>query len=473
MYSIASISKQFTASAIWRLVQDHKISLEDDIRLYLKEFPKYDTPIKIKHLLNHTSGIRNYHTLMFLSGFDYDRMYYDNETVYKLACKQKGLNNKPGELVAYSNTNYNLLALIIERISGMNLNDYLALKILKPLGMNHTFVRVATGKVIKNKAVGYQKRVDEFVYSVTNQLSYGAGSMGSNLDDMTLWLELLNGSIPKFKSLTNFLTKQAILHNGQLANYANGVMVDTYKGYKTISHSGFGFGGQSQIITVPELQIGIVVFTNIQSINPAQISYKIIDALLPEKVKEQIVKKTELFNVSQDLKLFVGDFKEINSDMKMTFTIENDTLKAKTNFGKFPVPLIATNNNKFTRLNSQNVKYDFTKTKEADLIISFGGTPFYFKRAKFINPENVKVKDFVGDFYSEELNVVYHFKIKDDDLVLNYKGNKNIPLVPIQTNQFGNNSRTLYHFEKDHKGQVTKMLLSCDGNVSNIEFVKQ
>ena len=99
MYSIASISKQFTASAIWRLVQDHKISLEDDIRLYLKEFPKYDTPIKIKHLLNHTSGIRNYHTLMFLSGFDYDRMYYDNETVYKLACKQKGLNNKPGELV--------------------------------------------------------------------------------------------------------------------------------------------------------------------------------------------------------------------------------------------------------------------------------------------------------------------------------------------------------------------------------------
>ena len=97
VFSIASISKQFTASAIWALMQQNKISLEDDIRLYLPEFPKYGSVIKIKHLLNHTAGIRNYHTIMYLAGFDYYKDYYDNNTVLQLASRQKHLNNEPGE----------------------------------------------------------------------------------------------------------------------------------------------------------------------------------------------------------------------------------------------------------------------------------------------------------------------------------------------------------------------------------------
>mgnify|MGYP006183925015 CR=1 FL=1 len=81
VFNIASIAKQFTASCIWVLVQEKKLSLEDDIRKYLPEMPNSGTPIKIKHLLNHTSGIRNYHAIMDLQGFDYDSEYYNNETV--------------------------------------------------------------------------------------------------------------------------------------------------------------------------------------------------------------------------------------------------------------------------------------------------------------------------------------------------------------------------------------------------------
>ena len=112
VFSLASIAKQFTASAIWALANDGKISLDDDIRMYLPEFPKYEETIRIKHLLNHTSGIRNYMTLMYLAGFDYDTQYYNNNTVLDLAIKQKNLNHLVGEKVSYSNTNYNLLAII-------------------------------------------------------------------------------------------------------------------------------------------------------------------------------------------------------------------------------------------------------------------------------------------------------------------------------------------------------------------------
>jgi len=467
IYSIASISKQFTAAAVWYLIDQGKLSLEDDIRSFFPEIPNYNDVVKIRHLLNHSSGIRGYHTLMYLSGFDYDKIYYDNTTVLELACQQKNLNNKPGDKVIYSNTNYNILALLVEKISGTNLDVFLKTNILKPLKMDHTFVRVSHGPIIKNRAIGYQKKDDTFIYNVTNQLSYGAGSMGSTVLDISKWANMLNGEIPEFIGLSKFLQTQEVLPDHTLAKYARGVMLDTYKGYKTTSHSGFGFGGQTQLITIPEEKITVIIFTNLQSINPTPISYQILDILLPQK--ESKTNTTEAVSkITHNLKSFVGEFKEVNSDMRMTFTVQNDTLKAKGSFGEFPVPLIATENNKFVRLNSQNVKYDFTKTNQADAIIYFGGTPFYFRRANFINAETVKAEDFIGTYYSEELKTAYTFKLEENALLLSYKNNPNIKLLPVQLNEFGNNNRTLYRFNKDK----SMFFLSCDGTVKDIEFVK-
>jgi CubicO group peptidase (beta-lactamase class C family) len=473
VFSLASIAKQFTAAAIWALQNDGKLNIEDDIRTYFPEFPDYGEVIKIKHLLNHTSGIRNYHTLMYLAGFDYDTSYYDNETVLQLAYKQKGLNNLPGEKVSYSNTNYNLLAIIVERISGQNLNDYLTLKILSPLKMKSTFVRVEHGKPIKNKAVGYQKNKEGHTFSTNNQLSYGAGSMGSSVNDMAIWMQMLNEQTIEFKLLAQFLKTTEILLNGEKAKYARGLMIDDYKGYSTVSHSGFGFGGRTQLLTIPEKQIGIVVLTNLQSIDATRISYQILDLMTPNEatvLEENNDNKS--FN-KQDLDVFIGEYKEINSDMTMTLFVENDTLKAKGSLGKTPTDLVQFAHNKFHREQSENVKYDFSPSITHDMVITFGGTPFYFKRAQFVNADAVNIYEFIGDFYSEELDVNYHFFIENNILKLSYKGNENSSLHPVQFNEFGNGDRTLYHFVKDKNDKVTGMLLSCDGTVKNIVFKKK
>lgn len=473
VFSLASIAKQFTSSAIWALVNEEKISLEDDIRTYLPEFPKYDEVIQIKHLLNHTSGIRNYHTLMYLSGFDYDISYYDNNTVLKLACKQKGLNNLPGEKVSYSNTNYNLLAIIIERISGQNLNDYLKLKILNPLKMHSTFVRVEHGKPIKNKAIGYQKQKDGFKFSSTNQLSYGAGSMGSSINDMAIWMQMLNEQIPSFKSLARFLKTTELLTSGEKAKYARGLMIDDYKGYETLNHSGFGFGARSQLITVAEKQIGIIVLTNSQAIDAPRIAYQILDILLLNEQNIEEKNDVKIVFKKQDINEFIGEYKEINSDMTMKIFVENDSLKSIGSIGKTSTALKQYNNYKFHRTQSQNVKYDFTPSATHDMVISFGGTPFYFKHAKFIDLDAVDVSEFVGNFYAEALGVTYRFFVEDNTLRLTYKGKESVKLHPVQLNEFGNNDRTLYHFIKNEKETITGMLLSCDGTVKDIIFQKE
>lgn len=472
VHNIASVTKQFTASAIWSLINEDKLSLEDDIRIYLPEFPDYGEVIKIKHLLNHTSGIRNYHTLMYLAGFDYDNDYYDNNIVLELAKRQKNLNHSPNEKVSYSNTNYNLLTLIVERVSGLNLNDYLKLKILEPLKMNSTFVRVEHGKPLKNRAIGYIPVDNGFKFSVNNQLSYGAGSMGSAVNDLAIWTSMLNEQITEFKPLALFLKQTEILNSGDRAKYARGLTIDNYKGFEVVGHSGYGFGARSHLIAVKEKQLGVIVLTNTQTIDATRIAYQILDILLKdEKMKE--VKTIQSSFKKQDVNQFTGEFKEVNSDMTMKLFVENDTLKVVGSMGKIPVALVQCDTNKFHRVQSENVKYDFTASTKHDMIISFGGTPFYFKHAKFIDASSVDVKDFTGYFYSEELDVNYHFYIENKELKLNYKGNEEVVVKPIQLNQFGNGDRTLYHFVKDKNNKVTGMLLSCDGTVKEIIFKKK
>ncbi|WP_282031134.1 serine hydrolase domain-containing protein [Winogradskyella eximia] len=473
VFSLASIAKQFTASAIWALANDGKISLDDDIRMYLPEFPEYEETIRIKHLLNHTSGIRNYHTLMYLAGFDYDTQYYDNNTVLELTIKQKNLNHLVGEKVSYSNTNYNLLAIVIERISGQNLNEYLKQKILNPLKMNSTFVRVEHGKPICNKAVGYQKHRDGYRFYTNDQLSYGAGSMGSSVNDMAIWMQMLNDQILEFKPLAEFLKTTETLISGKKAKYARGLMLDNYKGYETINHSGFGFGGRSQLITVPEKQIGIIVLTNSQGIDAPRIAYQILDILMENDVRIKNEEEEEMVFKAQNFKEFIGEYKEVNSDMTMKIFVENDTLKSVGSMGRTAAALVQYDENKFHRTQSQNVKFDFTTSATHDMIISFGGTPFYFEQANFIDAESVEVSDFVGNFYSEELDVVYRFFEEDAMLKLTYAEKENVNLHPVQLNEFGNNDRTLYHFIKGKDDTITGMLLSCDGTVKEIVFKKE
>lgn len=107
------------------------------------------------------------------------------------------------------------------------------------------------------------------------------------------------------------------------------------------------------------------------------------------------------------------------------------------------------------------------------MVISFGGTPFYFKRAKLIDADLINLSGFAGEYYSEELEITYHFFVENGILQLSYKRNKNVNLHPVQLNEFGNNDRTLYHFNKDDKDTVTGMLLSCDGTVKDIVFKKK
>ena len=159
LFNLASVSKQFTAAAILLLANEKKLSINDDIRKYLPDFPDYGYPITIENLIHHTSGIKSFDVLRLMAGTLYSKEACDDS--YNLIVKQKSLNFKPGEEYEYSNSGYVLLAKIIEKVSGMKFSEFMKERIFQPAGMNRTLIYSDPEKTVMNSAVGHINGGDE------------------------------------------------------------------------------------------------------------------------------------------------------------------------------------------------------------------------------------------------------------------------------------------------------------------------
>src|ERR1700761_767636 len=170
-----SITKQFTAAAVLLLEQQGKLSLNDDVRKYVPELPNYGTVIRLRHLLHHTSGIREWSYLEAITGWPRTTKAYTNEDVLHTLCHQKRLNNKPGAEYIYSNSNYLLLTLIIERVSGMLLPEFTKKYIFEPAGMSHTSWRDDFKRVVPTRGIAYIKKAGRYEINMPNENVYGPG----------------------------------------------------------------------------------------------------------------------------------------------------------------------------------------------------------------------------------------------------------------------------------------------------------
>lgn len=473
VFGLASITKQMTAACIGVLTQNGKLSVNDDVRTYIPELPNYGSTIKIKHLLNHTSGLRNHNVLLDLQGFDYEHMGYTNESIQKLIFSQKGVNNLPGEKMLYTNSNYVLLALIVERISGEKIDVFAKKELFEPLDMKHTFFKSSLEQIIKNKAYSYYKKNNEYVQTKSLTHCIGAGGVGSTIEDMAKWSNLFTDKTPELPYLPKFISTLDTLNNGDQLKYARGVFVSPYKNQKTINHSGRDLGMRSQLICLPETNLSVIIFTNSEHINVVDLSYKVLDLFMTSSEEKKqnkekyIHSKTELFK-------FTGDYQEINSDLGMKILFENDTLKAKSSFGRTPIPLKEDGKHQFHRAQNSSVGYHFfnDESNMCDLAIDFGGAKFYFEKVLLENSDTVNLNDYIGEYYSDEISVTYQVFIENQKLFLRLPNNPKIELILGQKNEFGSGKRTRYIFKRDKSKAINSFTVASEGTVKDILFQK-
>lgn len=470
---LASVTKQFTSACIAILQKQGKLTINDDVRTYIPELKWYGETITIKHLLNHTSGIRNHNVLLDLMGFDFEHQGYTNKSIQKLMFQQEGVNNKPGEKMLYSNTNYVLLALIIERVSKQSLPLFAETYLFDPLNMSNSFYKNNLHAVTQNKAYAYYKSDKVYQQPKSLTLCIGAGGMGSTIKDLANWTQIYLDPKHKLHYLSEFITKTDTLNNGQQMTHGKGMFTSPYKGFKTYNHSGRSTGMRSQLLVVPDLNLSIIVYSNTSELNAVDISYQLLDLWLTTETLTPKTTKQKTYS-TQQLNQFTGVYQELNSDLRMTMLIENDTLKALSSFGKTAVPLLVASKNTFSRKDNPSVKYHYSldSASVSPLMVDFGGAQFYFENIKLTSQPNANTSDFIGLYYSKELDVHYKLSLDNTSLVLNYPNSKNLVLNEGEKDVFGSNRRTKYEFIRNSKGDVDAFLVASEGTVKNIKFKK-
>ena len=486
VFHVASMSKQFTAASIVLLAQQGKLSLDDDVLKYIPELPDFEERITIRHLVHHTSGLRDQWSLLGLAGWRYSLDLITDDDVMSVMTRQKDLNFKPGEKHVYCNTGYTLMGLIVKRVSGMSLREFTAKNIFEPLGMTHTHFRDDHAEIVKHNALGYaqEDKNKPFRLSVTNFDTVGATSLHTTVEDLQLWDENFYDPRVGGPAFLQQMLERGKLNNGEQLDYAFGLVVGKYKGLPTVDHAGGDAGYRSDMTRFPEQHFSAAVLCNAADTNPSALVRQVADILLAKDIKtpestpaKETAKSSGAPLSAEQMAALAGiywnreddDFhKVLVKDGKLQINVGGDefhTLKpaGETGFHVAEVPWGDQVEIRFLPASSE---------KPRRLEQSFGGEkPDIFEAATAFTPSGRELSEYVGAYVSEEIDPVYRIVLQDGNLSLTRLKNKAETLRPAVRDVFTGDIGTL-RFARDSRQRISGLVLNA-GRIRNFRFEKR
>jgi CubicO group peptidase (beta-lactamase class C family) len=265
VFESGSLAKQFTAMAILLLARDGKLSLDDQVRTHIPELPDYGVPLTIRHMLTHTSGLRDWGSVAGIAGAPRTSREYTHGHVLDIVSRQQSLNFTPGTHYSYSNTGYNLSAIIVSRLSGMSFAEFSKQRIFEPLGMTSTQWRDDHQRIVKRRAIAYRPANGGYQIEMPFENVHGNGGLLTTVGDLLKWNE--NYVTPKVGDaalLAQQYTKGRF-NDGREHNYALGLRVDSFRGVTNINHSGSTAGYVTHLNRFPDAHLSVAVLCNVSS----------------------------------------------------------------------------------------------------------------------------------------------------------------------------------------------------------------
>ena len=284
IFEAGSVSKQFTAAAVLLLVRDGKIALEDPVRKYIPELPDYRTPLTIRHMLNHTSGLRDWGSLAGIAGWPRGSRVHTHAHVVEILSRQTALNFTPGSRYSYSNSGYNLAAVLVARVSGMSFAEFSQKRLFQPLGMTRTSWRDDYTLVLKDRAIAYAGAAGGFRLDMPFENVHGNGGLLTTVGDLLRWNE--NFVTPKVGDADFVKLQQTTVPftSGTMQTYAFGLMIGTYKGVREVSHSGSTAGYRAHLMRYPDQHVSVAVLCNAGTANATQLARSVADLYLGDRL---------------------------------------------------------------------------------------------------------------------------------------------------------------------------------------------
>ena len=283
VFYTGSVSKQFTAMSIALLVRDGKLSLDDSARKYLPELPAAGAGITIRHMVHHMSGLREKWDLFLLRGMQNGDLVTQDD-VLDLVKMQRDLNFTPGSEQLYNNTAYDLLATIVQRVSGKSIRDFAAERIFGPLGMTRSQYVDDWSLLVPGRAAGHSVTAGKVSLSPAHVETVGSGSVYSTVEDMARWDESFYTGRLGGEALLQLVQTPGKLNDGTQPNYAFGLMLDTWRGLRRVHHGGALAGFRADIMRFPDQHFSAIVLCNLAQVNPQTYAERIAEVYLADKL---------------------------------------------------------------------------------------------------------------------------------------------------------------------------------------------
>ena len=465
-FRIASVSKQFTAMSLLLLEQDGALSLDDDIRKYIPDMPDYGRPITIRHLVQHSSGIRDYEGFTTFLGIAYEDTYIKQE-VMDLLARQKTLNFAPGERYLYSNSGYLLLGDIVERVSGKTLRQFVDERIFRPLGMRVSLIRDDHTEMVEHRASGYAPLEDGgFRIAESHYDMVGDGSVFTTVSDLYRWDQNFYHQEIGGEKVAKAQHETLVLNDGRKMGYAAGLEIGAYGGLRFVAHSGSWVGFTAQLLRFPEQHFSVICLCNDEAANPTALTLRIADIYLAEQFesepKRPVVvddRDEEPTALTAELAAMEGLYREPVTHAVARVTlggpgllvdqgwgasayapIDRDTFRSADRDVGFPADLV------------------FAEKKRAEpqrfQLQWLGEVPLNFERIDPYSPSLDELRAYTGSYYSEELEAANRVYLEDGRLYLKYRRSPKTPLQPTLKDQFTLDGMRI-EFERDPNGGVS------------------
>lgn len=434
VFEIGSMTKQMTAVAVLMLMEEGKLSLQDEITKYIPDYPVQGHKITIHHLLTHTSGIKSYTSMQ-----EWQPLWRNDMTPEEMIdlFKNQPMDFAPGEHYLYNNSAYFMLGYVIEKASGMSYGKFLKERIFEPLKMNNSYYG-SHEQIIQGRASGYQKKED-FVNAEYLSLTqpYAAGSVMSNVDDLLTWqMAVRDNKLVKKETIQLAFTDYR-LNDGKPIHYGYGWGLNEINGSPTIEHSGGIFGYTTNGIWLPEEDVYVVMLTNRDDIGPGDISTRVAAIAIGKPYPSA----GSSVSLSQDvLRSLEGVFEFEDGSVRKFFVEDGQLMSQKQGSAKFR--LIPLSEKLFSYENSfSTVEFSTMAGKRKAVfknrIDAFTGELSDKKIAEnaeiSLSPE--QMKPFVG-VYEVQPGFSLTFTLEDGHLMTQATGQEKFEVFPSSENTF-------------------------------------
>jgi len=432
IFEAGSVSKQFTAAAILLLARDGKLSIDDPVRTYIPELPEYPQPVTIRHMLTHTSGLRDWGSVESIAGWPRTSRAYTHAHVLEIVSRQKALNFTPGSRWSYSNTGFNLAAIIVSRVSGQSFADFTRDRLFLPLGMTHTSWRDDYTRIVRNRAMAYTDRAGDWHTLMPFENVYGNGGLLTTVGDLLKWNE--NFTAPKVGDAPFVALQQhaGAYSDGRALGYAFGLFLASVNGIRIVEHSGSTAGYSAHLLRLPERKVSVAVLCNATSARATQYAHDVADALLPDHEKTGAAPARAL-PATPDLYRNVDNGLVLqNVGAGSTWSLDGNRLTVTDRYG------VAT----------------------------------IYERVPKAAPTAAERQQLTGVYTSDEAETTLAVAVEGDALVIKRRPDTTFALTPLYADAFRAGQLGTVIFRRDAGGRVTALSVVED-RVWDLRFAKQ